>query len=180
MLTKLFTNKIECTLDAYWKYALTEDYNHCLYVDFLRYPKYRLLHEEDTGDRVHRRIEYVPPPPPGAVRRLAGSLRASLLTEEIVFDKRTRCAEIRYLPQESGSVSRRVNIHAAISCTPSGQSGIDRVCECNMALDFPLIGGMAERALARFLEEQAVTHARFAGAYIRDRESSASHEYSLM
>lgn len=163
MLTRQFSNRIECSLESYWNCALTEDYNRGLYQDFLKYRDYRLLHEEDTGDRVHRRIQYAPPPPPGAIARVAGRFRSSLLTEVLVFDKTTRRASIDYVPDAFASL---VHVHANISCTPADAGGIARVADCEMALDLPLIGGRAERSLATFLEDQAAKHARFAEAYL--------------
>lgn len=163
MLAKQFSNRIECSLDTYWEHALTEDYNHGLYAEFLKYPGYKLLHEEDTGDQVHRRIQYAPPPAPGPLRKLAGPFRAALLTEVLVFDKATRCASIEYIPNK---FPRLMNARAEISCTPVGSESIDRVSTCEMTLELPLIGGSAERSLAAFLEEQAAQHARFAEAYL--------------
>ena len=163
MLSTNFSNRIDCSLDTYWQHALTEDYNRGLYAEFLKYRHYKLLHVEDTGDRVHRRIQYAPPPPPGALRKLAGPFRASLLTEILVFDKTTRCASIDYVPDAFASL---MHVHADISCTPAGTASIDRVAHCEMSLKLPLVGGRAERSLATFLEEQAAQHARFADAYV--------------
>lgn len=162
MLSKQFSNRIDCSLDAYWHHALTEDYNHSLYADFLRYRDYKLLHEEDTGDQIHRHIQYAPPPPPGALRRLAGTFRASLLTEVLVFDKATRRAAIEYVPDAFAS---RMRVHANISCKPA-EDGIDRIADCEMSLTIPLVGGRAERTLATFLEVQAAMHAKFATEYL--------------
>lgn len=163
MLSRNFSNHIECALDTYWQYALTEDYNHCLYEDFLKYRDYRLLHEEDTGDRVHRKIQYAPPPAPGPLRKMAGPFRAALLTEVLVFDKTTRCASINYVPNAFAGL---MNVHANVSCKPVGPASIERVAEYEISLKLPLIGRSAERSLATFLEEQAAMHARFAEAYL--------------
>jgi hypothetical protein len=162
MLCRQFSNRIECSLESYWHYALTEDYNRDLYEDFLKYRDYRLLHEEDTGDRVHRKIQYAPPPPPGGIARVAGRFRSSLLTEVLVFDKATQCASIDYVPDAFTSL---VQIHATISCIPV-EAGIERVADCEMSLKVPLIGARAERSLAAFLEDQAAKHAHFAEAYL--------------
>ena len=94
MLSKRFSNTILCSLDTYWKHALTEAYTHDLYTGALKYRGYKLVHREDTGYRVYQRIQYAPPPPPGPLRRLAGRFRASLLTEALVFDRSTGCASI--------------------------------------------------------------------------------------
>jgi hypothetical protein len=174
MLLKRFSNKIGCTLGAYWKYALTEEYNHCLYVDVLKYREYKLLHAEDTGECVHRRIQYAPPPPGGALRKLSGRFRASLLTETLVFDKSTGCASIDYIPS---AFSERAHIRASISCTPVDGESIERVSECELSLDLPIIRGLAERTLASFLEEQMGIHAKFSEDYVRQRER---HDVSLM
>lgn len=162
-MSKRFSNTIQCSLDSYWHYALTEQYNHCLYVDVLQYREYELVHEEDTGDRVYRRIRYAPPPPAGPLRKLSGRFRASLLTEELVFDRTTGCASVAYIPS---SFSERTQIRANVSCTPVGAGSIERVAECSISLDLPLIRGLAERTLASFLEEQSARHAKFAEQYI--------------
>lgn len=162
MLATQFSNRIDCSLDTYWEHALTEDYNHGLYAEFLKYPHYKLVHTEDTGDQVHRHIQYAPPPAPGWLRKLAGPFRAALLTEVHVFDKATRSATIEYIPNKFPSL---MNAHAKISCAPVGDASIERVIACEMSLEIPLIGGSAERSLAGFLEDQAVQHARFAEAY---------------
>lgn len=166
MLLKRFSNTIGCTVSDYWKYALTDHYNHCLYVDTLKYRDYKLLHTEDTGDRVCRRIQYAPPPPAGPLRRLSGRFRASLLTETLVFDRATGSATIDYVPS---AFSERAHIHAAVSCTPV-EAGMERVSECKLSLDLPLIRGLAERTLASFLEEQFGIHAKFSEDYVRQRE----------
>src|SRR5690348_17211938 len=145
MLSKRFTNTILCSVDNYWKHALTEDYNQQLYGDVLKYREYKLVHHEDTGDRVYRRIQYAPPPPPGPLRKLAGRFRASLLTEALVFDRSTGCASIDYIPD---SLAERTAIRVDISCTPVDGGRIERVAECSMSLALPLIGGLAERTLA--------------------------------
>jgi hypothetical protein len=163
MLSKRFSNTIRCNVDTYWKHSLTEEYNHCLYVEILKYREYRLEHHEDTGDRVYRRIQYAPPPPPGPLRRLAGRFRASLLTEALVFDRSTGCASIDYIPD---SLAERTTLRATISCTPVEDGRIERVAECSLSFDLPLIGGLAERTLATFLAEQSAQHARFAEEYV--------------
>src|SRR3569832_1995963 len=119
MLAKQFSNRIECSLDTYWSHALTEDYNRGFYADFLKYPHYKLLHEEDTGDRVHRRVQYAPPPPPGALTKVGSRFRAALLTEVLVFDKATRSVSIDYVPDVFASL---MQVHADISCTPAGDT----------------------------------------------------------
>src|SRR3569623_3431316 len=98
MLSQRFSNKIRCDADTYWQHSLTEDYNRALYVDALKYREYKVLEAEDTGDRVSRRIQYAPPPPPGPLRRLAGRFSASLVTEALVFDRSTECAVIDFIP----------------------------------------------------------------------------------
>lgn len=163
MLSKWFTNTIRLSLDAYWQYALTEDYNHCLYVDVLKYREYKLVHAEAMGDRVCRRIQYAPPPPAGPLRSLAGRFRASLLTEALIFDRNTGCAVIDYIPS---SFAERTRIRAMVSCVRVDAGSFERVAACDMALDLPLIGGLAERTLARFLEDQYALHARFAEEYV--------------
>jgi hypothetical protein len=129
----------------------------------MKYPHYKLLHAEDTGGQVHLHIQYAPPPAPGPLRKLAGPFRAALLTEVLVFDKATRCASIDYRPNK---FARLMHAHAEISCTPAGSESIDRVTDCELSLELPLIGGSAERSLAAFLEEQAAQHARFADVYL--------------
>lgn len=163
MLAKQFSNRIECSLETYWSHALTEDYNRGFYAEFLKYPHYKLLHEEDTGDRVHRRVQYAPPPPPGALTKVGSRFRASLLTEVLVFDKATRSVSIDYVPDVFASL---MQVHANVSCTPVGDTSIDRVATYEMNLRLPLIGRRAERSLANVLEEQAAAHARYAEAYI--------------
>jgi hypothetical protein len=163
MLSKRFSNTIRCNASTYWNYSLTENYNRQLYVEVLKYREYRLLHEEDTGDRVCRRIQYAPPPPPGPLRTLAGRFRASLLTEELVFDRSTGSASIAYIPDAHAA---RTALRADISCTPVDDNSIERVADCRLSFDLPLIGGLAERTVASFLEQQAAMHARFAEEYI--------------
>jgi hypothetical protein len=163
MLSKRFSNTILCSLDTYWKHALTEAYTHDLYTGALKYRGYKLVHREDTGDRVYQRIQYAPPPPPGPLRRLAGRFRASLLTEALVFDRSTGCASIDYIPD---SLAERTALRATISCAPVDDGSIERVADCTLSFDLPLIGGLAERTLAGFLEDQSAVHARFAEEYI--------------
>ncbi len=163
MLSKRFSNKIRCTIDAYWKHALTEEYNHALYVDVLKYREYKLVHAEATGDRVRRTIQYAPPQPPGPLRKLAWRWRIELLTEELVFDRTTGCASIEYTPS---AFADRMDVRANITCTPVDDGSIERVAECSMALDLPVIGGLAERTLSRFLEQQSAAHARFAEQWL--------------
>ncbi len=163
MLSQRFSHKIRCDADTYWKHSLTDDYNRCLYVDALQYREYKVLHAEDTGDRVSRRIQYAPPPPPGALRRLAGRFRASLVTEALVFDRSTGCAVIDFIPS---SLAERTTLRVNISCAPAEGDGIERVADCDLTFDLPLIGRMAERALATFLQEQSAVVAKFTEEYV--------------
>jgi hypothetical protein len=162
MLSKQFSNTIRCSLDTYWNYALTEEFNQRLYVEVLGYSEYKLVHEDVTADRVCRRIQYAPPQPPAPLRKLAWRFRISLLTEELVFDRSTGCASIEYTPS---SFAERMQVQASISCMAVDAGTIQRVADCTVSLDLPLIGGLAERTLARFLEQQSATHARFADEY---------------
>jgi hypothetical protein len=86
-----------------------------------------------------------------------------VLTEVLVFDKATRCASIDYVPDVFASL---MLVHANISCSPAGETSIDRVAEYEMNLRLPLIGRRAERSLAALLEQQAAAHAQYAEAYI--------------
>lgn len=163
MLSQRFSNKIRCDVGTYWKHSLTEEYNHSLYVGALKYREYKVLHAEDTGDRVCRRIQYAPPPPPGPLRRVAGRFRASLVTEALVFDRSTGCAVIDFIPS---SLAERTVLRVNISCTPVEHDSMERVADCSLTFDLPLIGRMAERALATFLQEQSVVLAKFTEEYV--------------
>ena len=163
MLSQRFSNKIRCDAGTYWKHSLTEDYNRRLYVDVLKYREYKVLHAEDTGDRVSRRIQYAPPPPPGPLRRVAGRFRASLVTEALVFDRSTGCAVIDFIPS---SLAERTTLRVHISCTPAEGDSIERVADCSLTFDLPLIGRLAERALATFLEQQSAVLAKFTEEYV--------------
>ncbi len=163
MLSQRFSNKIRCDSSTYWKHSLTEEYNHGLYVDALGYREYKVLHAEDTGDRVSRRIQYAPPPPPGPLRKVAGRFRASLVTEALVFDRSTESAVIDFIPN---SLAERTTLRVHVSCAPADGDGIERVADCSLTFDLPLIGRMAERALATFLQQQSAVLAKFTEEYV--------------
>src|SRR5262245_21317499 len=138
MLRRTYRNRIACDAATYWKYALTEDYNREWYEVTLGYRKFEWLHRDESAAEVRVRLRYAPPPPPGPLRKFAKmfgpAIAKSLLTEDLVFDKATQRASITY---ETSEFPDRMSVRATVDCQPLDGGAIDRVYECEIAMNMP-------------------------------------------
>jgi hypothetical protein len=158
--------------ETLWKAALfDEEYSRKLYLETLRFPRWRIQDQQITESRLTRRVEVHPRVDhmPAAVKKVVGDQLGYL--EEGAFDRQTRRYTYRMIPN---ALADRTRIAGVMHTRARGPAGCVRIVDLEVECNVMLIGRTIEQ---RIIEDTRATHvqiATFTRNYLRDKAGASA------
>ncbi len=137
--------RIEHTLqvsdDTFWKIFFQDDYNQALFLGELAFDGWKLVSQEDKGDRIERVVDVIPKLPdlPGPLKKLVEG--GAAYRERNVFDKKAKRMSVDVEPSV---LAGKLVIKGSIRTEPLGEKQCKRIVELNVTAKVFGIGGLIE------------------------------------
>jgi hypothetical protein len=160
-------HEMNCDADTYWeKCVLTEDYNRRLFLEQLKFLKYELIEQKDSGDKVTRRVKAEPESAnlPGPLKKVVGDSLG--YTEEGSYDRKTKVYSFRTIP---AAFPDKVKIVGTMRCEPLGDNKVTRVTEIDVDVKIFMVGGMVEERIVSDIKRSYASAAEFTNAYVKEK-----------
>ncbi|MCL2778938.1 MAG: DUF2505 domain-containing protein [Polyangiaceae bacterium] len=135
-------HEFDCDEDTYWyKMFLNEEFNRQLYLEYLKFPGWKLLDQNDDGATITRRMQVDPPTSnlPGPLKKLIGS-RLSYI-EDGRFDKASKKWSFKVIPN---TLVEKTTIRGDMVLEKIGDKKVRRLFNASVEVKVFMVGGMAE------------------------------------
>ena len=160
-------HEMGCDTETYWeKCVLTEEYNRRLFLEALKFLKYELIEQKDTGDTVTRRVKAEPKTAnlPAPLKKVIGDSLG--YTEEGSFDRKKKVYSFRSIP---AAFPEKVKIHGTMRCEPLGEKKVTRVTEIDIDVKIFMVGGMVEERIVSDMKDSYAKAAAFTNRYVKEK-----------
>ena len=157
----------DCSEETYWGQLFFDaEYNRRLFLEKLRFPTWRVIHQEEKGDEVRRTIEAVPPVGdlPAALKSVIGE--GAGYEERGTFERATRRYRIEVVPNR---LSDKITVKLSMSTEPSGEGRCRRIVEGTVTAKIFGVGGLLERKMIADLEKSYAKSAEFTNDFVREK-----------
>jgi uncharacterized protein DUF2505 len=155
------THDINCSVEEFWQGFLDPDFNHKLYLEELRFPKYEVIEQKEDGDKVARTVEAKPRVNlPGPVAKALGE---GFGYREIgTLDRKKNTYEWRWV---TSALSDKLSVEGTMRVEPAGDLRCKRVVTIRVGAKIFGIGGLVESAAEKGLREGWDASASFTNRY---------------
>ncbi len=163
--------EFDCDEATLWHIALFDDvYSRRLYLETLQFPRWKVLEQTITDERLTRRVDIHPKVDavPAAIKKVLGDQLGYI--EEGKFDRKTRLYEYRMIP---AALPDKSHIDGSMYTKPRGPNGCVRFVDLRVDVNVMLIGRLVEQ---KIIEDTRATHvhiAAFTRAYLKERAEAA-------
>jgi uncharacterized protein DUF2505 len=157
----------DCSQTTFWeKVFFDAEYNRRLFYDELHFAEWTELEQKHEGDRVHRLVRALPPPPD-----LPGPLKAALgngvgYEERGVFERPKNRYEARVRPN---SLPDRVSVELIFRTEPIGEQKCRRFVDGTINARVMLVGGMLEQRMIVDLQRSYDKSAVFTNRFVAEK-----------
>jgi hypothetical protein len=161
-------HEIGCDPDTYWeKCVLSDDYNKSLFLEGLKFPRYRLLEQKDQGNTVFRKVEVEPllVGLPGPVKKVIGDSLSYV--EEGTYDRTTK--RYRFTSTPNGSLKGKATTSGEMYCEKVGDKQCVRVSKLRVEVKVFMVGGLVEDRLVGDLKTSYAKAAEFTTRYVKEK-----------
>lgn len=160
-------HEIETDEDTYWeKCVFNDEYNQKLFLEYLKFPGYRILEVKDDGKKITKKAVTDPPlgVMPGPVKKVIGD-RLSY-TEEGTFDRATKRYEFKVTPS---SMPDKTTVTGVLRTEKLGDKRVLRIVEVSVEVKVFAIGGMIEERIAGDLRKSYEASAVFTNEWVKEK-----------
>ncbi|MBW2529174.1 MAG: DUF2505 family protein [Deltaproteobacteria bacterium] len=162
-----FDHVFNCDEDTYWdKVFFAEDYNQAMFVDTLKFNRWKLVSSEDGDDKLERVVEVDPPVGdiPKTVKKVIGDNFG--YRELGTFDKKTKRYTVNVKTNVMGD---KMRINGEIWLEPAGEKKVRRHAKFNVDVKIFGIGKVVEGLIARDMQSQFEEGSAFTNTWIADK-----------
>jgi hypothetical protein len=160
-------HELNCDADTYWqKCVFDAEYNRRLYFEELKFRKYEVVEQRDTGDTIVRRVKAEPETGniPGPVKKVFGDSFGYV--EEGTFDKKDQRYEFHTSP---AAFADKVKISGSLVCEPLGDKRVNRITRVHIEVKVFMIGGMIEERIIADIKHSYAKAAELTNAWVKEK-----------
>jgi len=157
-------HEFDCDEDTYWyKMFFNEAFNQKLYLDYLKFPGWKLLDQNDDGVVLTRRMQVDPPTAnlPGPLKKLIGA-RLSYI-EDGRFDKASKKFSFKVIPN---TLVEKTTVTGDMVLEKLGDKKVRRLFHASVEVKVFMVGSMAEDRILSDMQNSYEKAAHFTNDYI--------------
>lgn len=158
---------IDCTEEAFWKLFLDADYNKALFRDYLKFPRWEVVRNEDRGGILHRTVEVEPfvGELPGPIKKVVGDNISYREVGELDLARRRYALQV--IP---GRLADKLKVSGEQSTAASTSEGrCRRIFTATVEVKIFGVGGLIEKRIAADLQKSYDLSAKFTNRYIKEQ-----------
>jgi hypothetical protein len=163
-------HEIDCTQEAFWRLFLDESYNHALFRDYLKFPRWEVVHSDVQGEVLHRTVEVEPfvGDLPGAIKKVVGE---NISYKEIgELDRTKNSYSLKVVPAR---LADKLKVSGVQSTEPvDGGMSCKRIFVATVEVKIFGVGGLIEKRVLSDLQRSYDLSAKFTNRYIHEHNLS--------
>jgi len=143
------THEINCNVETFWQVFFDKDFNMKLYTEYLGFPEFKILDQQETDNDLTRKVSGMPKMDvPGPVAKLLGS--NFRYTEEGQLNKKTGVWRWKMIPSVQPDKLRN---EGTLRIEPVGDSKVRRIAEIVIEAKIFGVGGLIESSSEKQLRD---------------------------
>jgi hypothetical protein len=167
MLELRVDHTLECSEDVFWdRLFLDEEYNRRLFVEYLKFEKFREQKRETRDGLLYRVVEAVPPvgDVPAALKAVIG--QGAGYEERGVLDRAKKTYRVEVVPNR---LADKIEVRLEVSTAPVAADRCRRLVRGTISAKIFAVGGVLERKLVADLEKSYAKSVDFTNRYVREK-----------
>ena len=160
------THEIDCTTEVFWRTFLDNNFNEQLYKDWLGYPQFSVMAQNETDNEAVRQWIFSPKwDLPGPVSKLVGS--PWLIQADGTLDKKTGFWKVKYT---SKTMADKIRLEANMRLELVDDKRVRRIIGNDLEVKIFGIGGLMESSLEKNLRQDSDKTAAFMNKWIAEHQ----------
>lgn len=157
---------ISASDDTFWKVFFDDEYNKALFLGELRFKSWKVVSQEDKGDRIERVVDVIPElgDLPGPLKKLVEG--GAQYRERNTFDKKRKSMTVAIEPSV---LSGKLTVGGVIRTEPSGEHQCRRIVELSAVAKVFGIGGLIENRLLSDVKTSYDKAASFTNRWVKEK-----------
>ncbi len=152
--------------DAFWSAFFSTDYNHALFLGELQFESWKVVSQDDTGDRIERVVDVTPKMPelPGPLKKLAEG--GASYRERNAFNKGTKRMTVVVEPS---TLQGKLTVSGVVQTQAISEKQCRRIAEFTVTAKVFGIGGMIESKMLSEIRASYDKAAAFTNRWAKEK-----------